>query len=375
MEDAAMKRTLAAAVRSDRPGSVWHLGPLTRAAVIGGAAVLMASAAWAAEISGAGATFPYPIYAKWAEAYQQKTGNQLNYQSIGSGGGIRQIKAKTVTFGASDKPLKPEELKAAGLVQFPMIMGGVVPVVNVEGIKSGAIKLDGKTLAEIFMGNVTSWNDGAIAKLNPGVQLPDTAIAVVHRSDGSGTTFLFTDYLAKASPDWKDNVGAEASVQWPVGIGAKGNEGVANNVERTQGAIGYVEYAYALQNDLPYAKLINQAGKVVEPTSESFQAAASHADWADSDGFYVILTDQPGDDSWPITGASFILMYEQPDNPEASLEALKFFAWSYANGGAMAEELHYVPMPDEVVKLVEQMWQKDIKGAGGKAVWTEASAQ
>jgi phosphate transport system substrate-binding protein len=369
-----MKRTTPSAVRRDRPGAAWHLGILARAAVISGAAALMAPSALGAEISGAGATFPYPIYAKWAEAYQKETGNQLNYQSIGSGGGIRQIKAKTVTFGASDKPLEPEELKAAGLVQFPMIMGGVVPVVNVQGIQSGQLKLDGKTLADIFMGNITSWNDDQIAKLNPGVQLPDTAIAVVHRSDGSGTTFLFTNYLAKASSDWKDNIGADASVQWPVGIGAKGNEGVANNVQRTDGAIGYVEYAYALQNKLPYTLMLNQAGKTVEPTSASFQAAAAHADWAKAEGFYVILTDQPGDDSWPITGASFILMYEQPDNPAAAQEALKFFAWSYAKGDAMAEQLHYVAIPDQVVDLVEQMWQQKIKGAGGKPIWT-ASAQ
>jgi phosphate transport system substrate-binding protein len=368
-----MQRTTPSAVRSGRPGLARQLGALARAALIGGAATLIASAALGAEISGAGATFPYPIYAKWAEAYQKKSGNQLNYQSIGSGGGIRQIKAKTVTFGASDKPLEPAELNAAGLVQFPMIMGGVVPVLNVQGIKSGQLKLDGQTLADIFMGNITSWNDDAIAKLNPGVQLPDTAIAVVHRSDGSGTTFLFTDYLAKASSGWKSNIGADASVQWPVGIGAKGNEGVANNVQRTDGAIGYVEYAYALQNKLPYTLLNNKAGKAVEPTSASFQAAAAHADWANADSFYVILTDQPGDDSWPITGASFILMYEQPKDAQAAQEALKFFAWSYADGDQMAEQLHYVPIPDAVVKLVEEMWQKSIK-SGGKPIWT-ASAQ
>ncbi len=369
-----MKRTTLSAVRSDRLGT-WNLGTIARAALVGGAAVLMASAAMAAEISGAGATFPYPIYAKWAEAYSQKTGNQLNYQSIGSGGGIRQIQAKTVTFGASDKPLSPDELKKSGLVQFPMIMGGVVPALNVEGIESGKLKLDGKTLADIFMGEITSWNDDRIAALNPDLTLPDQAIAVVHRSDGSGTTFLFTNYLSQANPNWKEQVGADASVQWPVGLGAKGNEGVASNVQRTEGAIGYVEYAYALQNKLPYALMVNKAGKAVEPTSETFQAAASHADWANAEGFYVILTDQPGDDSWPITGASFILMYEQPDDPAASLEALRFFAWGYADGDAMAEELHYVPMPDKVVELVEQMWKKSIKGAGGKAVWTEASIQ
>jgi phosphate transport system substrate-binding protein len=369
-----MKHIMLAAVRSERLSKGVTLGSIARAAVVGGVVALAASAATAAEISGAGATFPYPIYAKWAEAYAKETGNQLNYQSIGSGGGIRQIQAKTVTFGASDKPLTPEELKASGLVQFPMIMGGVVPVVNIEGLESGALKLDGKTLADIFVGEIAEWNDERIVALNPDLELPDQAIAVVHRSDGSGTTFLFTDYLAKVNPNWKEQVGADASVQWPVGIGAKGNEGVANNVDRTAGAIGYVEYAYALQNDLPFALLVNQAGQAIEPTSASFQAAASHADWANADGFYVILTDQPGDDSWPITGASFILMYEQPEDPEAALEALKFFAWSYANGSAMAEELHYVPMPDKVIALVEDMWRQGIK-AGGKAVWTEASAQ
>ncbi len=370
-----MMRMTLRAIRSDCLNQSGSFATVTRAAMVAGVVAFMASAAPAAEISGAGATFPYPIYAKWAEAYQQKTGNQLNYQSIGSGGGIRQIKSKTVTFGASDKPLTPDELKEAGLVQFPMIMGGVVPVVNVEGIEAGKLKLDGKTLADIFRGEIASWNDDRIAALNPDVELPDTAIAVVHRSDGSGTTFLFTNYLSQVNPSWKEQVGADASVQWPVGIGAKGNEGVANNVQRTGGAIGYVEYAYALQNNLPYVLMVNQAGKAVAPISESFQAAASHADWAHADGFYVILTDQPGDDSWPITGASFILMYEQPDDPQASLEALKFFAWSYTNGAAMAEELHYVPMPDQVVDLVEQMWKKSIKGSGGKAVWTEASAQ
>jgi phosphate transport system substrate-binding protein len=375
MEGEPMKRMTLRAIRSDCLIKNVSFGAATRAAAVAGLVAFMASAAAAAEISGAGATFPYPIYAKWAEAYQQKTGNQLNYQSIGSGGGIRQIKSKTVTFGASDKPLTPDELKQAGLVQFPMIMGGVVPVLNVEGIEAGKLKLDGKTLADIFRGEIASWNDDRIAALNPDVKLPDTAIAVVHRSDGSGTTFLFTNYLSEANPDWKEQVGADASVQWPVGIGAKGNEGVANNVQRTGGAIGYVEYAYALQNNLPYVLMVNQAGKAVAPTSESFQAAASHADWAHADGFYVILTDQPGDDSWPITGASFILMYEQPQDPQASLEALKFFAWSYANGNAMAEELHYVPMPEKVVGLVEQMWKERIKGAGGQAVWTEASAQ
>jgi len=346
----------------------WSARPV---AILASVIFLSAPAAAQVRLNGAGATFPNIIYQNWMITYNQKFDNvELNYQSIGSGGGIRQIKSKTVTFGASDKPLTPAELTEAGLVQFPMIMGGVVPVVNVEGIGTGKLKLDGKTLADIFMGEIASWNDERIAALNPGVALPDEAIAVVHRSDGSGTTFLFSNYLAQANTSWKEQVGADASVQWPVGIGAKGNEGVASNVERTEGAIGYVEYAYALQNDLPYALMVNRAGKAVEPTSESFQAAASHADWANAEGFYVILTDQPGDDSWPITGASFILMYEQPADPQAAQEALKFFAWSYVNGDDMAEQLHYVPMPDKVVELVEKMWKERIKGAGGKPVWT-----
>jgi phosphate ABC transporter phosphate-binding protein len=325
------------------------------------ASTISISAAMAADISGAGATFPYPIYAKWADAYKKETGIGLNYQSIGSGGGIKQIKAKTVTFGASDAPLKGEDLKSTGLAQFPMVMGGIVPVVNLEGVKPGELVLDGPTLADIFLGKITSWDDAAIKKLNPDVKLPSQAIAVVHRSDGSGTTFNFTYYLGDVSADWKQKVGVDKAVEWPVGIGAKGNEGVANNVAQTGGAIGYVEYAYAKQNKLTYTGLINKAGKTVQPTIGAFQAAASNADWAKAPGYYVILTDQPGDASWPITAATFILMHKEPADKAASAEAIKFFKWAFAKGDKMAEELDYIPMPDSVVKLIEKTWSADIK--------------
>ena len=267
----------------------------------------LAGAAQAADISGAGATFPYPIYSKWADAYKTQTGIGLNYQSIGSGGGIKQIKAKTVTFGASDMPLKPDDLKAAGLVQFPMIIGGVVPVVNIKGVAAGALVLDGATVASIYLGDITKWDDARIKKLNPKLALPATTIAPVYRSDGSGTNFLFSDYLSKASPKFQSSIGANSSVQWPVGIGAKGNEGVANMTTQTDGAIGYVEYAYAKQTKMAHADLINKAGKTVAPSAESFQAAAANADWEHAPGYYLILTDQAGPASWPITGTSFIL--------------------------------------------------------------------
>ena len=325
--------------------------------------------ATAADISGAGATFPYPIYAKWADTYKKDTGIGLNYQSIGSGGGIKQIKAKTVTFGASDMPLKPADLDQAGLIQFPMIMGGVVPVANVKGVKPGELVIDGPTLAKMFMGEIKTWNDPAIKKLNPSANLPATAIAVVHRSDGSGTTFLFTDYLSKASADWKSKVGASTAVQWPTGIGAKGNEGVANMAGQTDGAIGYVEYAYAKQNKLTHLRMVNKAGKAVQPDSDSFKAAAANADWAATPGFEVILTDEPGDKSWPITGASFILMYKNPSDPATAAAALKFFDWAYKNGDKMADELDYVAMPDSVVAIVEKSWDA-IVGADGKPVFT-----
>jgi phosphate transport system substrate-binding protein len=326
------------------------------------AALSLAVAAQAGDISGAGATFPYPVYSKWADAYKTKTGVGLNYQSIGSGGGIKQIKAKTVTFGASDKPLEPAELKESGLVQFPMIIGGVVPVVNIKGVKAGQLTLDGATVASIYLGEITKWNDAKIKKLNPKVTLPDTAIAPVYRSDGSGTNFLFTDYLSKSSPKFKESIGANASVQWPVGIGAKGNEGVANMTTQTDGAIGYVEYAYAKQNNMSFAQLINKNGKAVAPKAESFQAAAANADWAHAPGYYLILTDQPGAASWPITGASFILVYATPPNPAETAEALKFFDWAYKNGSQMASELDYVPLPDSVIKQVRATWKSEIKG-------------
>src|SRR6516162_7750757 len=324
----------------------------------------------AVDISGAGATFPYPLYSKWADAYKKETGVGLNYQSIGSGGGIKQIEARTVTFGATDAPLKGPELDKFGLVQFPMVMGGIVPVVNIEGIAAGELVLDGPTLAGIFLGTVKTWDDPAIKKLNPNAKLPSQAIAVVHRSDGSGTTFNFTYYLAEASPDWKSKVGSATSVEWPVGIGAKGNEGVSNNVSQTKGSIGYVEYAYALQNKLVYTKMINKDGKIVSPTSEAFQAAAANADWNSVPGYGVILANQPGAASWPMTAATFILIPKQPPDPAAATSALKFFAWAYANGGKMAEELDYVPMPAEVVKQIKEMWTKSITGSDGKPLVT-----
>jgi len=319
----------------------------------------------AATISGAGATFPYPIYAKWADEYKKETGNDLNYQSIGSGGGIKQIKANTVTFGASDMPLKPEELKAANLVQFPTVTGGDVPVVNLSGIKPGELTLDGPTLAKIFLGEITKWDDPAVKKLNPKANLPAQAIVVVHRSDGSGTTFIWTDYLSKISDEWKANVGANTSVEWPTGIGAKGNEGVANNVLQTSGAIGYVEYAYAKQNNMTYVDMINKDGKRVVPNSESFKAAAANADWANSPGFYEIITNEPGPKTWPIAGATFILIPETPPDPAEAAEALKFFRWAYKKGDKMAESLDYVPLPQPVVALIEKSWA-NIKGADGK---------
>src|SRR5476651_1898960 len=327
-----------------------------RALIATAAVVLVASAAQAADISGAGATFPYTIYAKWADAYKKQTGVGLNYQSIGSGGGIKQIKAKTVTFGASDMPLKPEDLQASGLVQFPMIIGGVVPVVNIKGVRSGALTLDGATLAAIYLGDIAKWNDSRVQKLNPKVTLPATAIAPVYRSDGSGTNFLFTDYLSKSSAKFKDAIGANASVQWPTGIGAKGNEGVANMTTQTDGAIGYVEYAYAKQNKMAYTLLTNKAGVAVAPNAESFQAAAGNADWAGADSYYVILTDQAGAKSWPITGASFILLYKEPAEPAPVNEALKFFSWAYKDGASMASELDYVPLPAALIEQVKKTW-------------------
>jgi phosphate transport system substrate-binding protein len=330
---------------------------------------LAAGAVAANDISGAGATFPYPIYAKWADAYKKLTGIGLNYQSIGSGGGIKQIKAKTVTFGASDMPLKPDDLKAAGLLQFPMIIGGVVPVVNIKGVGPGQLHLDGATIAAIYLGDITKWDDPQIKRLNPKVALPGTAIAPVYRSDGSGTNFLFSDYLSKASPKFGTTIGANSSVQWPIGIGAKGNEGVANMTTQTDGAIGYVEYAYAKQNKMSYTQLTNKSGAVVSPSAESFQAAAANADWSKADSYYLILTDQAGAKSWPITGASFILVYRQPTDSVQVGEALKFFAWAYKDGAAMASELDYVPLPAALIDQVKKTWRTEIS-AGGHPVWS-----
>ncbi len=328
------------------------------------AATILPAAAM--DISGAGATFPYPIYAKWADAYKKETGVGLNYQSIGSGGGIKQIEARTVTFGASDAPLTGDVLQKDGLAQFPMVMGAIVPVVNLEGIKPGELVIDGPTLAKIYLGEIAKWDDPALKKLNPNVKLPSQAIAVVHRSDGSGTTFNFAYYLSQVSPDWKSKVGFNTSVEWPVGIGAKGNEGVSNNEAQTKGSIGYVEYAYALQNKLTYAKMINKDGKTVSPTSEAIQAAAANADWNSVPGYGVILADQPGAGSWPMTAATFILIPKQPQDVAATTEALKFFAWAYAKGAKMAEDLVYVPMPAKVASEVEAMWAKEIKDSSGK---------
>jgi phosphate transport system substrate-binding protein len=327
-------------------------------------------AANAADISGAGATFPYPIYAKWADAYKKETGVGLNYQSIGSGGGIKQIKAKTVTFGASDAPLPGKELDESGLAQFPMVMGAIVPVVNIDGVKPGDLTLDGPTIAKIYMGEIKSWDDPAITKLNPNAKLPKQAIVPVRRSDGSGTTYNFAYYLAEVSPEWKAKVGVSTALQWPVGIGAKGNEGVANNVGQTKGSIGYVEYAYAKQNKLTYTKMVNKAGKTVQPTSASFQAAAANANWKSQPGYGVILANQPGDQSWPMTAATWILIYKKPQDPAAATEALKFFAWSYAKGDKMAEELDYVPMPDNVVSDIQKMWSAEIKDGSGKPLYS-----
>ncbi|PXF28858.1 phosphate ABC transporter substrate-binding protein [Pokkaliibacter plantistimulans] len=323
-------------------------------------------------INGAGATFPYPVYAKWAEAYNKAEGVKLNYQSIGSGGGIKQIKAKTVDFGASDAPLTKEELDQAGLAQFPAVMGAIVPVINVKGIEAGQLKLSGQLLADIYSGKVKMWDDAAIASLNEGVKLPHMPIYTVHRSDGSGTTFNFTDYLARVSPEWQKNVGVGKEVAWPKEaqqLGGKGNEGVANFVSRTPGSIGYVEFAYAKSNNLTYTQMENKAGKFVKPEMAAFQAAAANADWSNAPGFHLILNDQPGDASWPMTAATFILVYKQQDDAEKGDAVLKFFDWSFANGDQAAEALDYIPMPDSVVKMIEDMWRNDVKDTQGMAVY------
>lgn len=332
------------------------------------AALALSGQVLAANITGAGATFPYPIYAKWADMYKRATGVGLNYQSIGSGGGIKQIAAKTVDFGASDKPLTPEELDKIGLMQFPAIIGGVVPVFNLKGVVSGGIKFSGEVMADIFLGKIKKWNDPALAALNPGVSLPDDAIVVVHRSDGSGTTFLFTNYLSKVNDRWKSRVGEGASVKWPVGVGGKGNEGVASYVQKLNGAIGYVEYAYAKQNNLAVGELRNADGNYVMPSEETFKAAAAGAKWREAPGMYLILTEQPGAKSWPLTGASFILMHKVQENPANAKEVLQFFRWAFDKGQKAASELDYVALPDSVVKLIKSEWKKKIHDKSGKSV-------
>jgi phosphate transport system substrate-binding protein len=343
----------------------------TKIAALATAALVATSlSAHAGDLSGAGSTFVYPVLAKWADTYKKETGVGLNYQSIGSGGGIKQIKARTVVFGATDAPLPGKDLDASGLAQFPIIMGGIVPVVNLDGIKPGDLTLDGATLSRIYLGEIKKWNDPAIAKLNPGVKLPSTAIALVHRADASGTTFNFTYYLSDVNPDWKSKVGTSTAVQWPAGIGAKGNEGVANNVAQTKGSIGYVEYAYAKQNKLTYTKMVNKAGKTVSPTSDSFQAGAANADWKSQPGYGVILANQPGDQSWPITASTWILIYRKPSDAASTAAALKFFDWAYTKGQNEAKALDYIPMPANVVADIEKMWAADIKDASGKPLYT-----
>ncbi|MGB6053613.1 MAG: phosphate ABC transporter substrate-binding protein PstS [Burkholderiaceae bacterium] len=346
-----------------------RLNQLIKSAALAALATAAFATAHAADITGAGATFPYPIYAKWAEAYKKATNVGLNYQSIGSGGGIKQIKAKTVDFGASDMPLKAEELDKEGLMQFPAIMGGVVPIVNLEGVAPGQLKLTGDALAGIYLGKITKWNAPEIAGLNPDVKLPAADITVVHRADGSGTSFVFTDYLSKANAEFKTTVGAGTAVKWPVGVGGKGNEGVAANVQRIKNSIGYVEYAYAKKNQIAHTQLKNRDGQLVQPDEASFKAAAAGADWAKTPGFALVLTDQPGKASWPMTSASFILMHKSQADAAKAKEVLKFFDWSYKNGGQMASELDYVAMPPEVVKLVQDAWKKELTDSAGKAVW------
>jgi phosphate transport system substrate-binding protein len=329
------------------------------------AGLTLATAAFAADITGAGSSFVFPVVAKWAATYKGVSGVGLNYASIGSGGGIAQIKAKTVTFGATDKPLTSRELSAAGLTQFPVVIGGIVPVVNVPGIKPGQLVLDGPTLAMIFQGKVSRWDDAAIKKLNPGVALPSKAISVVHRSDGSGTTFQFATYLSRVSADWKANVGADTAIDWPTGIGAKGNEGVAGNVAQISGAIGYVEFAYAKQNHLSYTRMVNAAGKTVEPTLETFKAGAASADWvgAAKNDYYVLFLNSPGADAWPISATTFVLVYKNPPDQAATKEALKFFQWGFEKGDSLATSLDYVPLPDNAVKSIVSSWH-NIQGSG-----------
>jgi phosphate transport system substrate-binding protein len=330
------------------------------------AVATLATPAAAVDITGAGATFPFPVYSKWAEAYKKETGNGLNYQSIGSGGGIKQIQAKTVDFGATDAPLKGPDLEKSGLVQFPTVMGGVVPVINIQGVATGQLKLTGEVLAGIFQGKIAKWSDAKIAALNQGVKLPDAPITPVYRSDASGTTNIFTTYLSDISASWKDDLGANTTVSWPIGQGGKGNEGVAATVKQVPNSIGYVEYAYAKQNNIPYAVLQNKAGKFVAPDDKAFQAAAANADWTAAPGFGISLTNQAGEEAWPITAATFVLVYKNPDKPEQTAEVLRFFNWAYKSGDKLASDLDYVPLPDKVVELVQQSWAKEIKNKSGQ---------
>lgn len=323
----------------------------------------------AANITGAGASFPYPLYAKWAAEYHKATGHQVNYQSIGSGGGQQQIIAKTVDFGASDDPLNAEKLNSNNLVQFPAVIGGAVPVVNIKGVKPGELRLTGPVLADIYLGKIKRWNDAPIAKLNEGLNLPNAEIVIVHRSDGSGTTFLWTNYLSKVSTEWKEKIGEGKAVKWPSGQGGKGNEGVAAYVSQLQNSIGYVEYAYAKQNNLSWTQLQNKDGKMVQPSGDAFAAAAANADWNSAPGMGVVLTDEPGAASWPVTAATFILMQKTQDKPEQGKAALDFFDWAFKNGAKSASELDYVPLPDAVTNQIRQAWAKDIKDASGNAIW------
>jgi phosphate transport system substrate-binding protein len=325
------------------------------------ASMALSGMAHATDVTGAGSSFVFPVISKWATEYSAKSGNKVNYQSIGSGGGIAQIKAATVDFGASDAPLKAEDLQASGLGQFPSVIGGIVPVINVEGVETGKLELSGKVLADIFQGKITKWNDPAIVALNKGLKLPETAITVVHRSDGSGTSFNFTNYLSKVSPDWKAGPGEGSAVQWPVGVGGKGNEGVAAYVKQIKGSIGYVEFAYAKTNNISYAKLENAAGKTVEPSAKSFAAAAATADWASAKDFNLIMTNAPGAEAWPITATTWIIMYKQPKKAEESKAAFDFFKWSLENGQAHAESLEYVPLPKELVAKIETYWKSEFK--------------
>ena len=319
-------------------------------------------------VNGAGATFPYPLYSKWANRYNQLTGLKMNYQGVGSGGGIAQIKAKAVDFGASDEPLKAEDLEKDGLVQFPMIVGGVVPVVNIEGVRKGKLKLTPELLADLFLGKIKKWNDRRIMAVNPDLKLPDEDVTIAHRADGSGTTWILSNYLSKVSEEWKEKIGTGKSVSWPTGVGGKGNEGVAALVKKTEGSIGYVEFTYALKERLTYVLLQNKAGKFVSPTIEAFQASAASADWENAAGFYMVLTDQPGDKSWPITGASYILIHKKQEDSAKAQAMLKFFDWAFKNGSETAVELHYVPIPAKVYTMVETAWAKDVTSGDGP-VW------